>query len=61
LLQGAPYQNSYTIVKNNFKNIPMGGPGRDVPLWVASSGNGGFAPARPEQFFFEGGLNDAGF
>jgi len=48
-----PDQNSYTIVKNNFLNVPDG--------WVSRYMNSATAPARPEQFFFEDGKNDAGF
>jgi len=51
---GAPLQNSFSIAKNNFKNT-------NPPGWTARYMNGGFAPIRPEQFYFEGGLNDAGF
>jgi len=59
ILAGSGIQNSYTVVKNNLKNVPLG-PGNKA-LYVSRYGNGGYAPARPEQFFFEGGLNDAGF
>ena len=48
-----PDQNAYTIVKNNFMNVPDG--------WVSRYMNSATAPARPEQFFFENGRNDAGF
>lgn len=57
---GFPFQNSYTIVKNNLRNVPLAGLVRNVPLYISRYGNGGLAPTRPEQFFFEGGLNDAG-
>jgi len=50
---GAPNQNAFTIVKNNFRNVPEG--------WISRYLNGGTAAARPEQFFFIGGKNDAGF
>ena len=51
---GAPFQNSFTVVKNNFKNTNPSG-------WVSRIMNGGSTHARPDQFFFEGGKNDAGF
>jgi ABC-type transport system substrate-binding protein len=51
---GAPLQNALTIVKNNFKNT-------NAPGYVSRYLNGGFSIIRPEQFFFEGGLNDEGF
>ena len=50
---GAPNQNAFTIVKNNLRNVPPG--------WISRYLNGGTAAARPEQFFFIGGKNDAGF
>jgi len=56
---GFPFQNSYTIVKNNMMNVPVDSAG--LAIYISRYGNGGFAPARPEQFFFEGGKNDAGF
>ena len=51
---GAPLQNSFSIVKNNFKNT-------DAPGWISRYQNGAYAAVRPEQFFFEGGLNDEGY
>jgi len=51
---GAPLQNSFTIVKNNFKNT-------DAPGWISRYQNGAYAAVRPEQFFFEGGKNDEGY
>jgi len=50
---GAPNQNAFTVVKNNFRNIPAG--------WISRYLNGGYAAARPEQFFLIGGKNDAGY
>ena len=51
---GAPLQNSFSIVKKNFKNT-------NAPGWISRYQNGAYAVARPEQFYFEGGLNDAGY
>ena len=51
---GAPLQNSYQIVKNNFKNT-------NAPGWIARYRPGSWAVVRPEQFFFEDGKNDAGY
>jgi len=51
---GAPLQNSFSIVKNNFKNT-------NAPGWISRYQNGAYAAVRPEQFYFEGGLNDEGF
>jgi peptide/nickel transport system substrate-binding protein len=50
---GVPDQNAYTIVKNNMLNIPKG--------WISRYQNGGLAAAKPEQFFFVDGKNDAGY
>ena len=50
---GAPLQNSFSIVKNNFKNT-------NAPGWISRYQNGAYAAVRPEQFYFEGGLNDEG-
>ena len=49
----SPFQHAYSIVKNNLLNVP--------DAWVSRYYNGGYAAARPEQFFFIGGKNDGGF
>ena len=51
---GAPLQNSFQIVKNNFRNT-------NAPGWISVYRSGSWTVVRPEQFYFEGGLNDAGF
>jgi len=55
----SPFQHAFSIAKNNLINIP-GGWGNEV-MWVSRYQNGGMANTRPEQWFFEGGKNDAGF
>ena len=55
----APFQHSFSVAKNNLINIP-GGWGDEV-MWVSRYQNGGAAGIRPEQWFFEGGKNDAGY